>query len=152
MLRDALTPELLNAHPHHDNSAAWLLWHAAREIDEQLSTLTGQATVWQSHGFAERFDFTVEADEMGYGHSTEQARAIRCDDAELLLEHLSAVIDAQVAYIDALDAAALGEVIDDAWDPPVTLAARLVSLSVDAAEHIAQAAYITGMGGGAFER
>lgn len=150
-LRGRLTPELLNAHPHHDNSIAWLLWHVAREIDEQLCDLCGQESVWIAAGFAERFALETKPHEHGYGHTPEQARAIQVTDLDLLFEYLNAVIDAQVAYISGLDEADLSRIVDDRWDPPVTLAARMVSMSVDAAEHIGQAAYITGMGAGAFE-
>jgi hypothetical protein len=88
---------------------------------------------------------------MGYGHTAEQARAVVVEDPEQLLEHLAAVVDAQVEYLRSLDESALDEVIDEQWDPPVTRASRLVSISVDAAEHVAQAAYIAGMEPGAFE-
>lgn len=151
-IRGALTPELLNSHPHHDNSIAWLLWHSAREIDEQLAHLSGHEPVWTAGGFAERFVLPVASDEHGYGHTPAQARAIVATDPALLTEHFFAVVEAQVAYLESLEEADLIRVVDDRWDPPVTLAARMVSMSVDAAEHIAQAAYIAGMGSGAFER
>lgn len=38
----SLSAEQLNQHPEgHPNSIAWLLWHTGREIDVQLSALTG---------------------------------------------------------------------------------------------------------------
>lgn len=150
-LRGSLTPELLNAHPHHDNSVAWLLWHAAREIDEQLSAISGTEAVWTAQGFAARFGLDVAPDELGYGHSPEQARAIIVTDADLLVEHLSAVVEAQVAYLTGLAPADLSRIVDERWDPAVTLAARMVSMSYDAGEHVAQAMYVAGMGAAAFE-
>ncbi|MBK0419003.1 DUF664 domain-containing protein [Leucobacter sp. CSA1] len=150
-LRPSLTPELLNAHPHHDNSVAWLLWHAARELDEQLSHLSGDEPVWTAQGFEQRFALGTAAHEIGYGHSSAEARAIRVDDAELLLEHLDAVVAAQLSYLRTLSDASLDEIVDEQWDPPVSRGARLVSISVDAITHVGQAAYITGMGRAAFE-
>lgn len=150
-LRERLTPELLNAHPHHDNSIAWLLWHAAREIDEQLSALSGREPVWTADGFDRRFGLATGAHELGYGHSAEEARAIRADDADLLLDHLGAVVAAQLAYLSELDEASLVQIVDDRWDPPVTRGSRLVSMSADALEHVGQAAYIAGMSRDAFE-
>ena len=150
-LRGRLTPKLLNAHPHHDNSIAWLLWHAAREIDEQLAHLSGSEPVWTAQGYAARFGLEVDAHEHGYGHSPAEARAIIVHDPDLLFEHLDAVVDAQVTFLTGLHASELGRVVDETWDPPVTLAARMVSMSVDAAEHIAQAAYVAGIGDPAFE-
>ncbi len=150
-LRAKLTPDLLNAHPHHDNSIAWLLWHAARELDVQIAGLSGEEAVWTAQGFDGRFGLGIEPTNVGYGHSPRQARAIRVKDPDLLLEHLGAVISRQRAYLDTLDEAALSEIIDDQWDPPVTRGARLVSISADALEHVGQAAYITGMASAAFE-
>ncbi|WP_218221214.1 DinB family protein [Nesterenkonia sp. Act20] len=150
-LRSALSPTLLNAHPHHDNSIAWLLWHAAREIDEQIATLSGSETVWTAQGFDARFNLGLSEHDMGFGHSPKQARQIRVQDADLLLEHLDAVVQAQLTYLDSLSEADLEEVIDEQWDPPVTRSARLVSVSLDAVAHVNQAAYITGMGADAFD-
>lgn len=144
-LRGALTPALLNAHPQHDNSIAWLLWHAAREIDEQLALISGEEQVWTSAGFADRFGLRVGSHEHGYGHTPAQARAIIVHDPDLLIDHITAVVEAQVAFLTALEAGELSRIVDERWDPPVTLAARMISMSVDAAEHIGQAAYGAGM-------
>lgn len=150
-LRLSLTPGLLNAHPHHDNSIAWLLWHAARQLDEQLAALSGREPVWTATGFDRRFGLPLDPHEMGYGHTPEEARTVVVDDPELLLDHLAAVVDAQLAYLRTLDDDALDEIVDQQWDPPVTRAARLVSISVDAAAHVAQAAYVAGLAPDAFE-
>ncbi|MEB4616393.1 mycothiol transferase [Leucobacter sp. M11] len=150
-LRPALTPERLNAHPHHDNSIAWLLWHAAREIDEQLSQLSGAVPLWTAQGFDVRFDLEVEPHHIGYGHSSAEARAIVVTDPDLLVSYLSAVVGAQVEYLRSLSETALDDVIDAQWDPPVTRGVRLVSISADALAHVEQAAYLAGMGAGAFE-
>ncbi|MBO0596519.1 DinB family protein [Nesterenkonia sp. E16_7] len=150
-LRPALTPGLLNAHPQHHNSIAWLLWHSAREIDEQLASLSGAETVWTAQGFAERFGLNLTDHEMGFGHTGTEARRIRADDPELLLEHLRAVGEAQLSYLESLDDADLEQIVDPQWDPPVTRAARLISISLDAVAHIAQATYIIGMDPVAFE-
>lgn len=40
-----LSAEALNAHPGgHPNSIAWLLWHAGRQMDMQLSTWVRRRT------------------------------------------------------------------------------------------------------------
>ncbi|MEJ6490625.1 DUF664 domain-containing protein [Leucobacter sp. USCH14] len=150
-LRPKLVPELLDAHPHHDNSIAWLLWHTAREIDVQVADLSGNEPVWTALEFEQRFDFDRSDTSIGYGDSAAEARAIVCDDADLLLEHLRATVHTQIAYLRTLDDAALDEVIDESWDPPVTRGSRLISVSADALEHVGQAAYIAGLGAAAFE-
>lgn len=150
-LRPLLTSELLNAHPHHDNSIAWLLWHSAREIDAQISELSGAEPVWTSQAFDSRFEFSAGPDDMGYGHSASRAREVVTADAPLLIAHLEAVIETQCAYIGGLTPDQLDEVIDDTWDPPVTRGSRLISISTDAIAHLGQAAYVAGMNEDAFE-
>ncbi|HIY66511.1 MAG TPA: DinB family protein [Candidatus Agrococcus pullicola] len=145
-LRESLTPEAINAHPGgHDNSIAWLLWHTGREIDAQTAALSGDEQVWEQRGFDRRFGLGELGAGIGYGHSPDQARALVVDDAELLLEYLAAATDALVSYINELEDAQLGEVIDDSYDPPITRGVRLVSIIDDASQHIGQAAYASGM-------
>lgn len=145
-LRGALTPDVLNAHPGgHDNSIAWLLWHTAREIDVQVSALSGAEEVWSSQGFRERFGLGEVGDTLGYGHTGEQARAVVVQDRDLLLGYLEAVTSTLQGYIGTLSDADLDEIIDEQWDPPVSRATRLVSIVDDAAQHVGQAAYAAGM-------
>ncbi|MGO3147837.1 MAG: mycothiol transferase [Leucobacter sp.] len=150
-LREVLTAELVNAHPHHDNSIAWLFWHSGRVIDEQFSELAGSEPLWTARGFAERFALALDSNDHGYGHTPEQARAVIVKSPALLFEYFDAAIDAQVAYLETLTDSDLDRVIDENWDPPVTLGVRMVSITMDAAQHIAQAAYIAGIGDEAFE-
>lgn len=145
-LRPQLTRENLNAHPGgHDNSIAWLLWHTAREIDAQVAQLASQEPVWTAQGFDARFGLDVAADEIGYGQSAQQARAVVVTDVALLFDHLETVVATQKAYISSLSAADLDDVVDESWDPPVTRGARLVSCSEDALLHLGQALYVAGM-------
>lgn len=145
-LKPLVSSANLNAHPcGHDNSIAWLLWHTAREIDQQVADLAGKEPVWTAQGFRRRFALDTVGDDIGYGQSAEQARSIVITDVELLFDHLDAAVQAQIDYIASLDDAALDEVVDEAWTPPVTRAARLVSCSEDALMHLGQASYVTGM-------
>lgn len=149
---DDLDPTMLNVHPGgHDNSPAWLLWHAGREIDVQLAHLSGEEQMWAAGDFGPRFAFVVEPDDLGYGHSPAQARAIAPPETEeskqALRDYLEAVTVRAQAYVSTLSDDDLNDVVDDAWDPPVTRGVRLVSLFDDALQHVGQAAYVTGMRG-----
>ena len=62
--------------------------------------------------------------------------------AELVLDALERVRDGAVA---GLTAEALDRVVDERWDPPVTLGVRLVSVANDDAQHVGQAAYLRGL-------
>ncbi|WP_166983344.1 mycothiol transferase [Paramicrobacterium fandaimingii] len=144
-LRSTLGPDVLNGHPGgHDNSVAWLLWHTGREIDVQLAGLSGGDEVWSTRDYAQRTGLGSAGDEVGFGHTSEEARAVRVDDAEVLYEYLSETTDALLAYLRTLSDDDLGEVIDENWNPPVTRGARIVSIIDDAAQHIGQAGYAAG--------
>ena len=66
-------------------------------------------------------------------------------DGQLLLDYYDAVHDRVVAYLRDLDDSELPRVVDRRWDPPVTLAVRLVSVVNDATQHVGQAAFVRGV-------
>lgn len=138
-----LSADQLNDHlGGHPNSVAWLLWHSGREIDVQLSALTGAPEQWED--FRERFGLGEIGETFGYGHSPEQAAEIRVDDQQLLVDYLTATLNAFTEYVSTLSEAALDDIIDENWTPPVTRGVRLVSIIDDAIQHVAQAAFIAG--------
>lgn len=138
-----LTHAQLNAHPAgHPNSIAWLLWHTGREVDIQLSQLTGEGEAWPS--YRGRFQLGELGDTLGFGHSDADAREIILDDQEAVRDYILAALEAMGEYVASLDEDQWDEVIDTSWDPPVTRQVRLVSVLIDAIQHLAQAAYIAG--------
>ena len=50
-----------------------------------------------------------------------------------------------IAYIEGVTDADLDVVVDESWDPPVTLGVRLVSVLSDDLQHIGQAAILRGI-------
>lgn len=147
---DDFDPSRLNVHPGgHDNSPAWLLWHAGRQLDVQLAHLSQVEQTWTANGFGARFALGLSSDDLGYGHSAAQARAVVLPETDtskqLVRDYLESVTAQAQAYLATLSDDDLDEVIDDAWDPPVTRGVRLVSLFDDALQHVGQAAYIAGM-------
>ncbi len=53
---DGLAEAQLYHQPSSDtNSIAWLAWHMNRWKDRQSATMAGEAEVWTSAGWAERF-------------------------------------------------------------------------------------------------
>lgn len=139
----SLEPEQLNAHPAgHPNSVAWLLWHTGREIDVQLSDLSGKPQVWEE--FRHRFELGELGESVGYGHTSEQAEQIKVDDQKLLMDYVNSSVRALGEYVASLSEQDLDVVIDDRWETPVTRGVRLVSIVDDATQHIGQAAYAAG--------
>lgn len=58
------------------------------------------------------------------------------------------LIDLLIDAIDAIDPVTDGDLkraVDESWDPPVTLAVRLVSVISDGRQHAGQAAYVRGL-------
>ena len=65
--------------------------------------------------------------------------------AELLTGYHDAVYEKTVRYVGGLTDDDLDRVVDTAWDPPVTLAVRLVSVISDDLQHAGQAAFARGV-------
>ncbi|MBO0842136.1 MAG: DUF664 domain-containing protein [Nocardioides sp.] len=127
------------------NSIAWILWHIGRMQDAQIAPLADAEQVWTRDGWHDRFDLPYPAGASGYGQSADEVGAFRLSDPSLLTGYYAAVHEATLAVVDKLTDDDLGRVIDEHWDPPVTVAVRLVSIIDDAARHIGQAAYVKGM-------
>jgi hypothetical protein len=55
------------------------------------------------------------------------------------------VHDATVAYVATITPEDLDRIVDERWDPPVTLGVRLVSVVNDDMQHAGQASYVRGL-------
>lgn len=126
------------------NSIAWLVWHLTRIQDDHVAGAFGTDQVWTSDGWKARFGLPFGAGATGYGHSSAQVAKVRAS-AELLLGYYDAVHARTVEHLGALTDADLDRVVDDAWDPPVTLGVRLVSVIAEDNQHAGQAAYVRGV-------
>jgi len=127
------------------NSIAWLLWHAARQMDVQTASLAGSETVWAGGDWAARLGVDRSADDFGFGDARADVENLKVGDVPALGAHLEACIEALVAYLRSLSDADLDEVIDESYTPPVTRGTRLVSIIDDAVVHVGQAAYARGI-------
>lgn len=126
------------------NTIAWLVWHLARVQDHHVSELADQPQLWVDSDIADRFGLVAEADDTGFGHDIEQVRAVRPDSAETLLGYLDAVTDRTRDFLLTISAGDLDDVVDEGWDPPVTMGVRLVSVIGDGLQHAGQAAFLRG--------
>lgn len=70
---------------------------------------------------------------------------MRVSDGGLLTGYYDAVHAQSLEALRALTAADLERVVDERWDPPVTLGVRLVSVLSDDLQHVGQAAYARGL-------
>src|SRR3954449_6671656 len=108
------------------NTIAWLVWHLTRVQDDHVADLAGTEQVWTKDGWADRFGVPFEPGTIGYGQSSADVGQVRGVSAEQLAGYHDAVHDASVRYAHGLADAELDRVVDTRWDPPVTVAVRLV--------------------------
>ena len=127
------------------NPIGWLIWHLTRVQDDHIASAADTSQVWLDQGWYERFGLPYPPEAFGYGHSSEEVGLFRGVSAELLAGYQAAVANRSIRFVAGLGADDLDRVVDERWDPPVTLGARLVSIVGEIHAHTAQAAYVRGM-------
>ncbi|MEV6612512.1 DinB family protein [Streptomyces sp. NPDC051051] len=141
-----LDPDDLNARPTAGtNSVAWLVWHLTRVQDDHVADAFGLDQVWLSQDWEKRFGLRLPRRDTGYGHSAAQVAGVRVTDGDLLTGYHDAVHAQTLQALRGVTAADLERVVDERWDPPVTLGVRLVSVLSDDLQHVGQAAYVRGL-------
>jgi Protein of unknown function (DUF664) len=126
------------------NSIAWLVWHLSRIEDDHVAGVAGSEQVWTAQGWAERFGLPFDVHAHGYGMSASDVAKVRVS-GELLAGYYDAVAARSAEYVGTLGPDDLDRVVDDAWDPPVTLGVRLVSVVNEVNAHLGQAQYVRGL-------
>jgi DinB superfamily len=138
------TGQLVHRIDGEANTIAWLLWHLSRVQDDHVAGVAGTEQVWTSAGWAKRLGIEALGDNVGYGHSSDQVAMVRCSAGELL-GYFDEVHEATIRFVSQVTDADLDRVVDERFDPPVTLGARLVSVISDDLQHVGQAAYVRGI-------
>jgi len=141
-----LTPEQLRYAPAAGaNSIGWLVWHLTRVQDSHIAELLDEEQVYVTGDWAPRFGFKPGSSDTGYGHSPAQVAQVTPESWETLTGYYQAVHERTLGYLGGLTGEDLDRVVDENWDPPVTLGVRLVSVYDDDAQHAGQAAYVRGL-------
>ena len=125
------------------NSIAWLIWHLTRIQDDHVCAVARREQAWTAAGWADRFGLPLPREAHGYGHNSREVAAVQAD-AEMLTGYHDAVYEQTIRYVETLTDAYLPRVVDESWDPPVTLGVRLISVISDDLQHVGQAAFIRG--------
>ncbi len=126
------------------NSIAWLVWHLTRIEDDHVADVAGTDQVWTSQGWHDRFGLPFPPGAHGYGDSPAEVAQVRVD-ADLLAGYHAAVAAMVLEYVGSLEPKDLDRIVDERWDPPVTLGVRLVSVVNEVNQHVGQAAYLRGL-------
>jgi len=127
------------------NSIGWLVWHLTRVQDDHIADLLGAEQLWVTGDFAGKLGLEDHGHDTGYGHTPDQVEALRPRSAEALLEYFDAVYARTRSFVGRLTEDDLDRIVDERWDPPVSLAVRLVSILDDDVQHAGQAAYVRGL-------
>ncbi len=143
---DGIDPALVDVAPEPgSNPIGWMVWHLIRVQDSHIAELTGEPQVWEGDGWPARFGLKPNPHNHGWGHTEAEVAAVKPESPDALLEYLAAVSTVTRAYIEGLTPDDMSRIVDERWDPPVTLAVRLVSILDDDIQHGGQAAYVRGL-------
>ncbi|GAA2541533.1 DinB family protein [Winogradskya consettensis] len=141
-----LTPEQLATAPAPGaNTVGWLVWHLARGQDSQIADLLGEDQIYETGTWAASFGLKPDPSDTGYGHTPDQVTQVRPTSSKALIDYYEAVHARTAGYLSGLTDKDLDRIADDAWDPPVTLGVRLISILDDDTQHAGQAAYARGL-------
>lgn len=142
---DGLSPQQLVWRPDpRSNSIAWLVWHLTRVQDDHVSEIADRPQTWDD-GWPERFGLPAGARDTGYGHTPDQVAAIRPSGPDVLTAYHDAVCEQTRAWLESATPEDFDRIIDERWDPPVTVGVRLFSVTSDCLQHVGQAAYLRGL-------
>jgi hypothetical protein len=143
---DRLDVSTLNRAPEDgSNHIGWLIWHLTRVQDHHISALLTDDQLWVTGDWAPRFGVESDPDNTGYGHTREQVAAIRPQSAQVLIDYYEAVSARTHGLLEWITAHDLERIVDENFDPPVTLGVRLISIADDDIQHAGQAAYARGI-------
>jgi hypothetical protein len=143
---DGLGPQELAARTDPQaNTIAWLVWHLTRVQDDHVAAVADRKQVWHESGWVERFGLPFNDDATGYGQSTVDVGAVQPSSVDLLVEYFDEVHARTLDYVEELTDRDLETVVDDSFDPPVTLGTRLTSVIADDLQHVGQAAFVRGL-------
>ena len=130
----------------HRADDAPLLVETARQLGEYFARerttfdlpLAPVGTSWQR-------DVWDQLVKIGYGQTSDEVGLVRGVSADDLFAYVDDVCSTTEGYLRTLTDPDLARIVDERWDPPVTLGVRLVSVISDDVQHAAQAAFIRGI-------
>ena len=127
------------------NPIGWLVWHLDRVIDSHIAELDGLPQEWETGPWAADFGLPPDPQNHGYGHTPNDVATVRPTGADVLLAYHGAASARARTFVQTLQSADFARVVDERWDPPVTMSVRLVSIVDDAIQHGGQAVYARGI-------
>jgi hypothetical protein len=143
---DGLTAEQLQWAPAAGaNSIGWLVWHLTRIQDHHVAGILDDDQIWVTGDWADQFGLEPDPDNTGYGHTGTEVTAVAPTGPDALTGYYEAVAARTAKALGEVMPVDLDRVVDERWDPPVTLGVRLNSVLADDLQHVGQAAYLRGL-------
>lgn len=127
------------------NPIGWLVWHLSRIQDDHVADAFGGEQVWLHAGWSDRFGLPFDDSATGYGQDSTEVAQVRLASVDLLTGYYDAVHAHTLEHLGHTNDDDLDRIVDQSWDPPVSLGVRLVSVIADDLQHIGQAAYVRGL-------
>ncbi len=127
------------------NTVGWLVWHLTRVQDHHISDVLDAEQRYLSESWFERFGRDPDPQDIGYGHTAADVASVRPQAPGDLTGYYDSVHARTIEFLGGLEVPDLDRVVDENWDPPVTVGARLTSILNDDLQHAGQAAYVRGI-------
>jgi hypothetical protein len=127
------------------NSIAWLVWHLSRVQDDHVADIAGTNQVWADHVWPEMTGIDRGVSATGYGDTPDEVAAVIPLSSEAMIAYNTAVTERTLEYLAGADGSELDRIIDDSYDPPVSVGVRLISVISDNLQHAGQARYLRGI-------
>ena len=127
------------------NPIGWLVWHLTRVQDDHVAELLERPQIWVTEDVGRNFGVASDPDNTGYGHGPQDVADVRPVDAAALIDYYRVVAARTDDLLAGMTEDELDRVIDERWDPPVTVGVRLVSVADDDIQHAGQAKYLRGL-------
>lgn len=142
---DGLSPEELSWRVDPDaNPVGWLVWHLSRQQDAQVADLSDLESPWKAE-WSGRLGLEYKRGASGYGMSSKEVGQFGVSDGSLLVGYHDATHELTMSWLDSVTDDDWERVVDPNWDPPVTMAVRVMSVLEDSAKHLGQAEYVRGI-------
>lgn len=145
LLGDLDTEALLWRPDAEANPIGWLAWHLLRVEDDHMAGVGELEQVYTRDGFAALFDLPWDASVIGYGQTSAEVGRFHVDGPALLVDYANAVHAQSEAVLGAMGEDDWARIVDRNWTPPVTAAARIVSVLGDITQHLGQIGYVKGL-------
>ncbi|MGB5432475.1 MAG: DinB family protein [Acidimicrobiia bacterium] len=126
------------------NSIAWLVWHLSRVQDDHIAEIVGTEQVWADPVWSEMTGIDRDVSATGFGDTPEHVAAVIPLSSAALVAYNAAVTKRTLEYLAGVNDLEFDRIIDDSYDPPVSVGVRLVSVISDNLQHAGQARYLRG--------